>query len=206
METTLNLAPLEPKYFEQVIELGNEVHGDGYLTDEILNIIYQKGNKNNVNCSFVMLDTVDNSDEKQTDVEKVVGFRLTYAPTLWQADEWCSPDLWKLPIEKLCYFKCSTVNSKYRGHGIARKMLNASIEAVKKQGADGGVCHTWMQSPGNVAYLYFTKCGGQHIKTHPKRWLADAKNGYRCVVCLPDLYCHCDAGEMILYFDETKPK
>jgi len=201
MESKLILAPLEPKYFDAVIALGNQVHGEDYLTDEIINAIYKKSNKGGINCSFVMIDTAESSTSSTPEAEKVAGFRLTYAPTNWDADEWCSPDLWKLPIEKLCYFKCGTVDTNYRGYGVARKMLNASIQAVKKQGAEGGVCHTWMQSPGNVAFLYFTKCGGQHINTHPNRWLEDSYQGYRCIVCLPDIHCHCDAGEMILYFD-----
>jgi len=204
MQSPLKLTPLEPKYFDKVIALGNEVHGDDYLTEETINSIYEKSHKDQVNCSFVMLDVVQDPSDPQKEMEKVIGFRLTYASTHWEIDQWCSPELWKLPVKKLCYFKCSTVDSNYRGHGIAKKMLNASVQAAKKQGAQGGVCHTWMQSPGNVAYLYFTKCGGQHIKTHPNRWLEDAHNGYRCVVCLPDPYCHCDAGEMILYFDQTK--
>jgi len=203
MENTLKLASLEPKYFDKVIALGNEVHGDGYLTEEIISNIYQKSCKNGVNCSFVMLDIAQDPNNSQVGIEKLAGFRLTYAPTNWEVDQWCSPDLWKLPFEKLCYFKCSTVDSKYRGFGVAKTMLNASIQAVKKQGAEGGVCHTWMQSPGNVAYLYFTHCGGQHIKTHPDRWLESSYAGYRCIVCLPDIHCHCDAGEMILYFNKA---
>ncbi len=192
MSQSLKIDQLEPRYFPKVIKLGNEVHGDAYLTDEIIAKIYTKSIKDNVNCSFVMLDG-----------DKVVGFRLTYAATNWQLDEWCSPDLWKLPIEQLCYFKSSTVDADYRGYGIAKQMLNVSIEAAKKQGAKGGICHTWMQSPGNAAYLYFIHCGGVHLKTYPNRWLEDSYAGYRCIVCGADEYCHCDAGEMILYFDKS---
>lgn len=198
MSKNLELVPLEASHFEKVIKLGNQVHGDAYLTLEIITKIQQKGLKNKVNCSFVMIET----DKDKLDGQKVVGFRLTYAPDNWQIDEWCSADLWKLPIEKLCYFKSSTVDADYRGKGIAKQMLNASIEAAKQQGAKGGICHTWMQSPGNVAYKYFIKCGGQHLKTYPERWLEDSYAGYRCIVCGQDAYCRCDAGEMILYFDE----
>lgn len=196
MTNSLKLVSLEPTYFERVIKLGNQVHGAGYLTVDIIAKIYQKSIKNEVNCSFLMLDTSSRA-------EKIVGFRLTYAPTNWEVDQWCSYDLWNLPIEELCYFKSSTVDSEYRCHGIAKQMLMASIEATKKQGANGGICHTWMQSPGNAAFLYFIKCGGQHIKTYPNRWLEDSYAGYRCIVCGVDEYCHCDAGEMILYFDKN---
>lgn len=199
MTAELKLVPLDPKYFQGVIALGNKVHGDAYLTDSIIEKIHTKGLQGDINCSFVMLDN-------SMTPEKVVGFRLTYAPTNWPVDEWCSPDLWKLPIEKLCYFKSSTVDADYRAKGIARKMLEASIVAAEQQGAQGGICHTWMQSPGNAAYHYFVKCGGQHLKTYPDRWLEDSYAGYRCVVCGDDTYCRCDAGEMILYFDPSLRK
>ncbi len=190
MSKDLKLVELLQEHFDRVIKLGNEVHGDGYLTQELIEGIAIKGHKDGVNCSFVMLDE-----------EKVVGFRLTYAPTVWTIDQWCTPSLWNLPPEQVCYFKCSTVDANYRGYGVARKMLNASVEAVKKQGAKAGVCHTWMQSPGNLAYLYFTKCGGQQLKLHANKWYQDSVEGYQCVVCGVEEYCHCDAAEMILKFD-----
>jgi len=189
MSHNLTIYPLTPEYFQRVIALGNEVHGDGYLTDEMIEKIYNKSLLNDINCSFVMLDQ-----------DRVIGFRLTYAPTKWEMDEWCSPDLWKLPIEQLCYFKSSTVDSDYRGKGVAKTMLQAAMSAAKDQGAKAGICHTWMQSPGNAAYKYFIGCGGKLLKTYPDRWLEDSYAGYRCVACLPEKYCHCDAGEMILYF------
>lgn len=198
MINQLKLVPLEPKHFDETIKLGNKIQGKAYLTNKILGEIYQKSLKDEVNCSFVMIDTAGE------DAEKIIGFRLTYAPTNWQLDEWCSPELWKLPIEQLCYFKSSNVDPDYRGQGIAKQMLRASADAVKKQGGKGGVCHTWMQSPGNAAYQYIIKCGAHHIKTHIDRWVEDSQAGYRCIVCGLDQYCHCDAGEMILYFDEIK--
>lgn len=198
MNQNLKLEPLAPRHFTGVINLGNVVHGDCYLDQDMLETMYKKSLKNGITCSFVMLDC---SDEKHDDCSKIVGFRLTYAPTHWDVDQYCTPDLWKLPVEQLCYFKSSTVDSDYRGCGIAKTMLQASIEAVTKQGGFGGICHTWMQSPGNAAFHYFVKCGGVHLKTHPDRWLQDSIEGYRCVVCGADKYCGCDAGEMILYFD-----
>ena len=70
MNKELKLVPLTPEYFKGVIALGNEVHGDAYLTDSIIEKIYQKSLKDNINCSFVMLDVASSP-------EKVVGFRLT---------------------------------------------------------------------------------------------------------------------------------
>jgi len=196
MNPSLKLTALTPQYFADTIALGNLVHGDAYLTDEILDKIYHKSIKDGINASFVILD--------ENAKGRLVGFRLTYAPTQWPMDQWCSPDLWDLPIEQLCYFKSNTVDPDYRCQGIARKLLSASIAAATEQGAKGGICHTWMQSPGNAAYEYFVHCGGKHLKTYEKRWLQDSIEGYRCIVCGVDAYCHCDAGEMILYFKDFK--
>lgn len=192
----LELAQLEFEHFERTIELGNKVHGEDYLNDSILEKIYRKSLTDQHNCSFVMLD-LDGEAKK----EKVVGFRLTYAPGNWPVDQWCSPNLWGLSISELCYFKSSTVDPEYMRMGIAKKMLNASIDVAKKVGAKGGICHTWMQSPGNAAYEYFVNCGGTLLKKHPNRWLQDSIEGYRCIVCGDDVFCQCDAGEMILYFE-----
>jgi hypothetical protein len=200
MNNNLKLAPLTPDYFDRVIELGNRVHGAAYLTLEIIAEIDKKSRANGVTASFIMLDC----ENCEAGNEKVIGFRLTYAAGNWQLDEWCSPEKWELTIDQLCYFKSSTVDADYRGCGVAKKMLYGSVEAAKQQGALGGICHTWMQSPGNAAYHYFINCGGQHLETYPDRWLEDSIAGYRCVACLPEIYCHCDAGEMILYFDQLK--
>jgi len=196
MTPSFKLTALTTDYFSETIALGNLVHGDAYLTTEIIEKVYQKSLKGELNCSFVILD----ANAK----DKLVGFRLTYAPTRWQLDQWCSPYLWQLPIEQLCYFKSNTVDPAYRCQGIARKLLRASIDEAAKMGARGGICHTWMQSPGNAAYEYFIHCGGQHLKTYEKRWLQDSIEGYRCIVCGDDALCHCDAGEMILYFKDFK--
>lgn len=201
MTPSLQLAQLEPEHFERVIELGNDIHGDHYLTSEIISKIYQKSVAGKVNCSLVMLDPA-----RGKKLDKLVAFRLTYAPGNWDLDEWCSPELWDLPIHQLCYFKSSTVDTDYLRTGIATKMLTASIESAKLLGAKGGICHTWMQSPENAAYQYFIRCGGKLLKTHPNRWLEDSYAGYQCVACSAFDYCRCDAGEMIVHFDQMKPR
>jgi ribosomal protein S18 acetylase RimI-like enzyme len=183
----LQLKNLEPSHFEDVIALGNTVHGDGYLDLDAIQKILDKSIQDNLNCSFVIYDN-----------EKLVGFRLTFAPKKWDVDQWCSPNLWAIDKEKVCYFKCNTVDENYRGQKVGRHLLEASIEVTKQMGAVAGVCHTWMQSPGNLAYRYFISCGGELVSKHPNRWFEDGQNGYDCIVCGSG--CHCDAAEMILKF------
>ncbi|WDE12676.1 GNAT family N-acetyltransferase [Thalassomonas haliotis] len=179
---------LTPDDFDSIIALGNFVHGDGYLNHENIRTWYEKGIKNGINAGYVVYDQ-----------DKLVGFRITFSAGQWHVDKWCSPQLWQVPVDKSCYFKCNTVDENYRGHGIGGQLLKLSIAAAKEQGSLAGVSHLWKQSPGNSAVKYFTKCGGQLVETHPDKWYEDSKNGYNCILCGYD--CHCEAAEMIIYFD-----
>jgi len=189
MKTNIHYQELNQNDFPAIIELGTLVHGEGYIDNTNISDWYQKGLKNGINAGFVAYDQ-----------DKLVGFRLTYAMQQWQIDQWCSPELWPIKPEKVCYFKCNTVDENYRGHGIGGKLLALSITAATKQGALAGVSHLWKQSPGNSAVRYFTKCGGQLIKSHPDRWNELSKQGYVCSVCLGD--CHCEAAEMMIVFNK----
>ncbi len=185
---TIKYSPLTADYFPQVIALANQVHGDGYLDLESLKQWTKKGIVKDINSSFVALLN-----------KKVIGFRSTYSAKHWHIDQWCSPDLWQVKSDKCCYFKCNTVDEKYRGLGIGKKLLQLAIEAAKQQGALAGISHLWKQSPNNSAISYFTKCGGNLIKSHPNRWNEASKQGYNCILCGHD--CHCEAAEMIIYFN-----
>lgn len=179
---------LAPEHFNDVISLGNKVHGEGYLDLSSLQAFYIKGIKNRINANFVAhIDGV------------LVGFRLTYAPGNWQPDKWCLPGAWGIEPDRVCYFKCNTVAENHRGAGIGGKLLQASIAATKHQGAKAGISHLWKQSPKNSAINYFTKAGGILIKQYPDRW-NDTKEhpNYICILCGSD--CHCTACEMILIF------
>lgn len=183
---------LTPKYFKQVIELGNEVHGKGYLTAELITNWAKRGISNGTNANYVALYKHESGIE-------LIGFRLTFAVEHWEVDQWCSPELWNAPKKQCCYFKCNTVNQQYRGLGIGKKLLQLSISSAIKQGAQAGVSHLWKESPNNSAVTYFTHCGGEFVKNHPDKWNEDSKQGYKCTLCGFD--CHCEAVEMIIYFD-----
>ena len=191
----INYKKLVPKYFKQVIKLGNKVHGDGYLNNKSLASWVERGISNNINCGYVAL--LNNTANKASG-EKLIGFRITFAAEHWQADKWCSPNLWQVPKDKCCYFKCNTVDENYRGLGVGKKLLQLSIEAAKQQGAQAGIAHLWKQSPNNSAVAYFTHCGGKLIKSHPDKWNEASKQGYSCILCGYD--CHCEAAEMIIRF------
>ena len=174
--------------FNNVIALGNHVHGDGYLNDDNIRQWFDKGLKDNLNSNIVAyLD------------KTLVGFRISYSAGNWQADQWCTPSKWKSLEQQTAYFKCNTVSEECRGLGIGSQLLKLSIDVLKLQGAKAGVSHLWRQSPNNSAVGYFTKCGGALVKDHPDKWHQDSVNGYQCTLCGFD--CHCVAAEMIIYFN-----
>ena len=188
MSDKLTITLFEPQHFKDVIELGNLVHGDNYLDDKSIKVIHQMGFRDDLNASLVAyLD------------DKLVGFRLTYAPGCWPIDKWCTTDDWQHEQGKVCYFKCNTVAESCRGQGIGATLLSRSIDITKQMGATAGVAHIWMQSPGNSAFRYMTRAGGKVIKIHPNRWLhTSLEDGYHCVIC--NGTCHCDAAEMLVEF------
>ncbi|GMM67691.1 hypothetical protein MTsDn1_09850 [Alteromonas sp. MTD1] len=188
-QSDISYAPLAPSHFAGVIELGNAVHGDNYLTDELINDYYNRSFHNHVNASWVALHN-----------NIVVGFRLTFAHSQWQADKWCSTDLWPVDAKYVCYFKCNTVSPSMQGLGIGSTLLKKSIEKATEQGALAGLAHIWLASPGNSAFKYFTKNGGELIKKHPNKWrYASVHEGYDCPVC--EGYCECEGAEMMLRFN-----
>ncbi len=179
---------LSPEHFDGVIKLGNEVQGDGYLTEDSLKEMHEKSFHDGINASWVALYK-----------GKVVGFRLTYAHSKWQEDKWCTPDDWPVDATKVCYFKCNTVDPAMQGTGIGSTMLKLSVEQAKKQGAEAGLAHIWLASPGNSAYRYFSKNGGVLIKKHADKWRYESiYEGYDCPVC-PE-HCECEGAEMLLEF------
>lgn len=184
----INYAPLAPEHFAGVIALGNKVHGDNYLTNALLSDYYTKSFVDDINASWIALNQ-----------NSVVGFRLTFAHNQWQTDEWCTPSLWPATAANICYFKCNTVDPAMQGQGIGSHLLRKSIDAAKLQGADAGLAHIWLASPGNSAFKYFTKNGGQLIKKHANKWrYASIYAGYDCPVCAE--YCECEGAEMLLEF------
>lgn len=189
MSNQLSIIPFEPEHFADVIALGNAVHGDNYLTMDTLPKMHKMSFAKGINASLVAYEG-----------RTIVGFRLTYAAGLWPIDKWCTPQDWGHDIDKVCYFKCNTVEEAYRGKGVGAMLLASSIERTKQQGCTAGLAHIWLQSPGNSAYRYMSRAGGKVIKKHPDRWLQSSlEEGYHCIICHGE--CHCEAAEMLLEFN-----
>lgn len=174
-----------------VIDLANQVHGDNYLNESSLTDLLTGGTVGDIKLNW--LAECDN---------RVLGIRLTLAPGHWPIDDACTPSAWPVAAEQMCYFKCAAVDENARGLGIGKRLLTRSIDSAKQLGCKAGLAHIWLQSPKNSAYEYFSRCGGVLVAKHPDRWLkASLEDGYYCPVC--DGTCYCEAGEMILVFEEN---
>lgn len=180
---------LTPEYFQEVLDLTNFFYGDNYLDFDGIVDVHRKGIKDGFNANILAFEG-----------ERIVGFRLTQSPGQWELDRWWTPQEWHQPVDRVCCFKCAAVHEDMRGQGIAKTLLQKSIEQVKKQGALAGVAQVWRESPKNSAFMYFSRCGGVFIKDHLERWAEDCINdGYICSKCGND--CKCTSAEMIIHFD-----
>lgn len=197
MEQTFFICFLQSKHFEEIIELGGQVHGDNYLSRPELDKILNLSQKDGHNCSFSLFVSGGGK-------EKLIGFRLTYAPGQWieKYDKGLSAELWPYPPDKVAYFKSNTLDPEFRGLGLGRMLLDRSVAECKRQGAVAGVTHIWMQSPNNSAFKYFSRAGGKLVVLYPDYWRKDCDNGYRCAIDGAD--CHCTGAEMLLDFSEHK--
>jgi ribosomal protein S18 acetylase RimI-like enzyme len=205
---TILYEALAPEHFSAIVDLGNTVHGDNYLDANSIESIYEKSWQNDINASWVAIDTdytnkyPDIAIQQKTQTGALVGFRLTYAANNWQVDKWCSPKHWEVPTNQVCYFKCNTVNENYRGLGIGKTLLQHSIKNAARQGAQAGLAHIWLASPNNSAFAYFSACGGKLVKEHANKWqMLSIEDNYDCPIC-GDL-CKCTAAEMLLTFPNT---
>lgn len=216
---SIKYVPLAPQHFAAIVDLGNDVHGENYLSLKAVKELFRQSWSNNVNASWVAIDT---HSKLQTRIESktprahsetpnkrriledglLVGFRLTISANNWQVDEWCTPEKWSYVNDDICYFKCNTVDARYRGYGIGSTLLAKSVECCQQQGAKAGLAHIWLASPGNSAYRYFSACGGRLIKKHPNKWQsASIEDAYDCPVCHD--VCSCVAAEMLLEFSQN---
>ncbi len=200
MDKTYNIRFLKKKDFESIIELGDKIFGDNYLTQDDLKSVLKKSVKDGKNCSFTL--TLNEGDG----LERLIGFRLTYAPGTW-IDSYdpnleLNPDLWGFDPEKVAYMKSNCLDVEFRRNGFGRMLLDRSVAETRRMGAEAAVAHIWMNSPENGAYNYFLKAGGKMIKTYPSYWRAYHLEDKPCIHC--GFPCECPAAEMIIDYSNHK--
>jgi len=184
--------------FMRIQMLSDLVNGKDAVSFASLEEALRRGIDQGLNCNYVVYD-------KSPDQNKLVGFRLTYAPGMWEPTKYHSPDKWKVDPIRVCRFNSVAVHPDYRLRGIGRQLMEKSIETAKQLGAKAGVTHVWMESPDNSAYEYWARLGGELVRIWPNKWAEEYKE--RKVICAADgENCACTGAEMILYFRETDPE
>ena len=129
------------------------------------------------------------------DGEAIVAFRFTFPPGRWSEGRGrgLTPESWPAPLEEAAYFQSCFVAEDYMGHGLGRRLANASIDALRANGASLVVAHSWKESPHNSSFRYLTRLGFQPVIEHPKYWF---DVDYVCK--LDGKPCRCTAIEMVL--------
>jgi GNAT superfamily N-acetyltransferase len=190
LDSNVQISELTPAFFPAVVSLANTIHGDNYLNHTSLAAMHLQGIVKGINASFVAID----------EQQQLIGYRLSFAVGQWQPDHWCTEALWPVPRADMAYFKSVGVSAGQRGKGVASSLLQASVTALKQQGAKAGLAHIWRESPGNAAQRYFSYAGAVLVKVHPQRWRHLSETaGYYCPIC--GALCNCSAAEMVLTFN-----
>ena len=182
------IRPLNEGDLESVKAFTDQWIGKDYYSLEELKNVLTWSKHGDLCASFVALDG-----------EKLIGVRLTYAPGQWIPDgaRGITPDLWKINEGTMAYFKSLFISGDYQKKGLGRILSTKSIEVLKKMGAEGILCHSWLESPGNSSQKYLIKMGFEDIKAHEKYWY---HIDYHCTRCGPER-CVCTAMEMAKYLE-----
>jgi ribosomal protein S18 acetylase RimI-like enzyme len=199
MDRTFLVRFLKKEDFDAIVKLGDKIVGKHYTSRKELEDILKRSTKDGVNCSFTL--SINEGDGAG---ERLIGFRLTCAPGQW-VDSYSrelSRQDWGFDPEKVAYLKSNMIEEEFRGRGFGRMLLDYTVAAAKRAGADAGVAQVWMNSPGNSAFKYFTRAGGRLIKIYPAYWADLHDTDALCSHC--GAVCNCPAAEMIIDFSTYK--
>ncbi len=163
--------------------------GDGYYTVEEIKQMVRRSDSEAGSCSFVLLNN-----------KHVGGIRISFPPGHWQhgKGQALSPQLWPFTIDQTAYFQSLFIAPKLQKQGWGTTLSKKSLSALKKAGAMGVLCHSWVESPGDSSRKYLASLNFKSICRYPEYW----KNvNYICPRCGQP--CLCTAEEMYLDLKET---
>lgn len=186
MTRTLTIRELKHTDLPAVRNFTDKTIGSNYFSVKDLEDVFVKSQKNNVMCSFVLVDANG----------IIYGLRITYAPGMWTKGKsnHLRPDLWKTPRETVGYFQSLFISEEIRGENWGPRLSERSVETLLKLGATAIVTHAWKESPNNSSLRYLKKFGFVEVDTHPYYW---KDVDYVCT--LDGKPCMCTAVEMIRY-------
>lgn len=178
--------PFNTNYLEAVKIFSDQWIGRNYFSVAELQEYFLQSQKDGLNASLLAWSG-----------DRLVGVRLTLAPGCWILPEMrITPSLWKVPPERVGYFKSLFVDEEFRAQGIGQELSKRSQRILERQGALAVVTHSWLESPLNSSQRYLLKAGFSEVAQHEKFWQAI---DYECTRCSPKR-CECTAVEMIKIF------
>jgi ribosomal protein S18 acetylase RimI-like enzyme len=165
--------------------------GAGYYSAEELTDIFARSGAAGVMCSLVLI----NQDGE------IGAVRFSYPPGTWDHGKGhgLHPEKWPHAQNQTGYFQSLFIAANLQGQGWGGKLSLASLDRLKKTGAKGVVCHSWMESPNNSSTKYLLKLGFQVVAEHPLYW---KDVDYNCTRCLRPP-CQCTALEMYLDLEKN---
>jgi ribosomal protein S18 acetylase RimI-like enzyme len=180
MLTNINIKELSINDLDIVKQFSDKWIGSNYYSPEDLKQV---------------IDLSDNTSFCAWDNSKLIGIRLTYSIGEWiqTFSHGLTINKWKVNQTKVAYFKSLFIHPSYQNQKIGKRLSTASIQALKKKGAEAIICHSWLESPNNSSLTYLNSFGFTEINRHKNFW---SDNNYECIRCGTDI-CKCTAVEMI---------
>ncbi len=184
----VRIEPFQSQHIEGVKKLTDKEIGKNYYSLSELQLKEQQSRQGIETASFVLL-----SDDE------LVGIRLSFPANQWKKGkgEKLSAEAWPHPLKETAYFQSLFLSPSYQKQGWGQKLSLKSLEVLKKLGAKGVVCHSWVESPGDSSRKYLQSLQFESICQYPEYWkFVD----YICPRCGKP--CLCTAEEM--YLDLSK--
>lgn len=198
----LNIRPLQESDLIGVLKFTDQEIGSGYYTLDELRDIYQRSisTADQIMCSFALVDVDEQAAEGAQ--EAIKGIRFSFPAGQWNKGKGIglSPKLWPYPISQTAYFQSLFLAPEVQGKAWGGRLSEMSLQALRKSGASGVVCHSWKESPNNSSVKYLKKVGFKEVAEYPRYW-QNVK--YDCPICKKPP-CQCTAIEMYLDLKEDK--
>jgi len=183
----LHIRPFYIQDLEAIQSFTDREIGQGYYSLTELHDIFARSSKEGVMCSLLIEDSQNKT---------IKAVRISYPPGQWQKGkgQGLNPHSWPHQQAATAYFQSLFLSRDLQGQGWGVRISHASIKALRQEGTQGIVCHSWKESPHDSSSKYLRKLGFKLIAEHPKYWQEVQYNCTRCGT--PP--CQCTAQEMYL--------
>lgn len=176
---------------QKIKEFTDQEIGHNYYTVSEIEDMVHRSQRDGQSASRVLVDQ-----------GRVRAVRISYPPGHWSQGkgQGLSPEKWPWPIEQTAYFQSLFVAKDLQNQGWGSRLSKESIAQLRKMGAQGVVCHSWVESPGDSSGRYLRSLNFQSICRYPRYWeFVD----YTCPRC--GRPCLCTAEEMYLDLQKGEP-